>query len=908
MAIPAIRLRPNNPLYRWEDIYNYSDISTPVAPGFAPRSNSIVIPKGTLFFRYFSIYDARDQNVYNDNHAGQTHDYASWNAGTDVDKQAYLIQNILRQCSCETLFYTGPNAVGGQPKWTVSYSRDRRSLRYTYATPLSGFGVSTYNEDFNTCVVFVTSCDMTLANPQSTISDDVVNIGPIHTNVNKIQIYQNYFTRFNFNPLTTLINGCYTYKDRQIQHRRTPPFQQGYNADNKFPLCSSGEAGASCFPAAGHDICATPNYVRQFGIAGVKATAGPDSLYKTNNQNPANGDINRIEVTCDDTSPLIHKKNMFRSTIPGMAQHDKMSLINVCNSFIESDRKYDVIDRSKVNTTPSEYGIMPCGDKTNLMFDDVVQALNGFRHATTTPTCFVMKDIDFATLHQSTLTQHLSLVPLGLCMSTNTAHGTWIPFVNLNNILNIAINHGINNAPNDYIEDVDMVDQPITINLYNSIQNCLEYFRPCMVYNVAKKMFGLNITNIGHDKHFICNGIDIRDPQIPQQNINYAMSRIHSNLFPDTYSFFRACFMRRIMCWHISVLTRHFKYNKIEYRFTQDAKDYFNNRHYIPFYAAGGVGQHIRFGWNDLTGGNPLVNDMFLDLTADINPHPIAIMRWSMDNGICEPDPTFTALFPTNNIGLNVPDNVRLNTDTVIYNVPPVVGQPQLFQVGTDLSDLAWLKRLMELLKNAEIRDGITLAGWSVELKILAHYIYFVQAYKSTHPIQTLFEPVSYIMKVPDNNFDYLVNQSPLNNAFPDAQLMHGEIPQITVNPPTYTNNCNPNNQIIYHNGVPIVPIVPIVGGKFKTTNKIKQKTKTRKQKTKTRKCGGNKSAQYEEPMSKLQKQDKNNLVTKETVEMIKNIVKTNPIINDISKILKNMNFSIPDIPSNYKPFTQNKN
>jgi hypothetical protein len=828
--------RPDNPNFRWEDIYDYKDSSHPVN-GTTAVSNTFTIPAGTLLFRYFNIIKARSVGVTRP--SATTEDFASFNTNFDKDKRAYIYRNIVRNIgTMDTMEYNGNDT------YTTGFTKDKKSYFFCYTTPNAGFGVQSHNIHFNAYMVYMTTVDLCIANPMSTISDDVILFADnpsIHNYVNSGIL-----------PPEPHIDGSSNLKDKKIRHRNEPAVNTNY-VDLKFKKCNDpsvdpfgnrGKIGESCFEGASVDVCLTRNYVNQCNMSGQKSVAGPDSLFIFNTDKAT--DVSMLTVETEAHKAQRTKMNNSANVVKTVATTDYLCL--------NSDRKRTTTNSSIflncVNVTPAELAIIPLGNHTTTAFDEADNA------TTVTSSCKTYENKTIADISALIIkaSPHLVMLPIGIGLTTSTDNFmSFVPILNVRTIPTITQSANIPYTP--------MAVLPLTKMLASNTRMFI-HLMDSLAYNVQKQLFYLRINDQGHNKPYECNSIDlVTNVDTPYHGI---MKSIPLNKVPGelTYltltDFINKCFVHRILAYAITVSKRHLIFNKCIYRL---------NANWTAFCDGSVEPDMFQEVGNDLICGHTInqLHTWFQTYTpARANPEIYnAILTDAMTHTFI-PDPCFTAMFP--------PDTTN-TTDSTLGN--------DTYKNGNDYTVSQWMSRFTSMLFTLETGDYTT---WSPQLIFMMRFTAFLK-YCDTNDI-SIFDLESPVLLVPTgiNSQNYLDQIMPIGPAPDDGDLSTGP------HAPIYINNYNPTTVVHSITGT------PIIAGK-----RTRKRKMTRKKRTKRGGLRVKSNFQRPDFQSDFQKPDvkKDTLnplpVTEnfdEVLDIIRDIIQKDELFKTIRTQLKKMNIS----------------
>lgn len=758
--------RPGNPRFRWEDIYNYSDLSPP--PGGqegAATSDSFVLPKGTLLFTYFRMYD---------NEGG-------FLAMSHATRCGTILEKISRAALAQSIRYI---PAGQQPGYfEIGTCGQDNGPSYFYPTPYGGLGVAGLADPYNACMVVATTCDIVVSQPSSVISLDAVNFSPGTNLAARQQQYARYFEVGTLPQVT--VDGHVIYKDPNIQHRNRDA-GNGYN-DLKFP--ESNTLANVCIPAPwGGDIVNLPRYATQMAISGIKSVEPIDALYRlyANIGKPAI--YTNANLTLTDTVTITQGALAYRAaqdaarvlpqtpllnyqTTQGPANIDLKNFALINDIFCEFDRSGEDISGYMAN-----YAILKFGNDTLINRNAwpnqgqqpsrvlkcpygrwINYIIGGNQLCFNAPVNNACQPGDGINTPNAAAT-NLKVMPIGLIMAT-TGNYKFFNFFGqpaavipqqVNQIVNLA---GPNVFPQNYNLNPAQRDARVRSFYVSSIAFFASFANNSLAYNAVKKLLHLNLAGQqGFGKNsrlFIYNttnnttsysqewpilrlfDCNLRFTQAGQGNFAFfenALTRM-----------FKVSFMYDLFQTYLSVRYRHLKYNKGIYMLNERINSLFDIQTLQTFFAPNTNPPSLCTGMQ-MAQVNPgliytalgeIQNNLFTDIQ---NEFPI------QGNGrrFFTPNPSFSPMYRTNYAGN---PQTYLNSDTI---------QP----TRVHSTPLYYFYRKLVLMISV---DGNNIANWTVYTKMLYCFVAFLVTFDKHNDPDVNFLEFQDKIYVP-NGFNYNAN------------------------------------------------------------------------------------------------------------------------------------------------------
>ena len=739
--------RPGNPRFRWEDIYNYSDLSPP--PGgdrIASSSESCVLPKGTLLFSYHKLYGNITEAEFIQQPA--------------ATRCGILLQQVSQLCLSQYIMYVNN---GPQPGYfTIRTCSEDNSPNYFYPTPYGGLGVQGLADRYNYCAVVATTCDIVVSQPCSNISLDAVNFSPGINLATKQQQYARYFEVGTLPQVTA--DGHVVYKDPFIQHRNMNPPDGNYR-DLKF--IRSGDVGrgpplTACRPSSfGGDTTNTTRYVRQMLISGVKAIEPIDSLYVLANNVGKPTYYNQTLILTDTVTVNLGSTAHFaaRDAARCLPQTPLLNLrpnnqgpmyINLKNYalvndiFCEQDRfgeriagmiqSYAIppygadtfINRTFwPNDVPNGTGVTP-SRILNCPYGRWINYITGGNQLCLTPPAANQNcQPNQAINTPNAAGQYLKVMPLGLIMPT-TGNYVFINFFGgaqiIPQTLNIAqqnIYQGINQHPNG---NNAAHDARVRSFYVSSIMFFSSFENETLAYNSIKKVLHLNLggqQGFGKNSRLFAYNTNNNSTSYSQEwpilrlfdcNLKFTQAGVQTfNYSSDALTrMFKVSFMCDLFQTYLSVRYRHLKYNKGVYLLNTRINSLFNIQTLRTFFAPNTNPPALCDGMQ-LAQVNPgliytalgqIENDIFNNIQ---NEFPIQ----GNDMRFFTPNPSFSPFYRTNYAGN---PQTYLNSDTI---------QP----TRVHSTPLYYFYRKLVLMISV---DGNNIANWTVYTKMLYCFVAFL--------------------------------------------------------------------------------------------------------------------------------------------------------------------------------------
>jgi hypothetical protein len=773
----------------------------------AATSDSFVLPKGTLLFTYFRMYD----------------DEPGFLAMSRATRCGTILQQISRAALSQSIRYI---PAGQQPGYfEIRTCGEDNGPSYFYPTPYGGLGVAGLHPRYNACMVVATTCDIVVSQPSSVISLDAVNFSPGDNLVARRQQYERYFQVGTLPQVT--VDGHIVYKDPFIQHRNNMPPDINYR-DLKFPY--SGTLTNACIPAPqGQDIVNLPRYAIQMAISGIKSLEPIDALYVLYNNIGKPAIYTNANLTLNDTvtinlgtsslraardaARVLPQTPLLNYQIPqGPANVNLKNFALINDIFCEFDRSGEAISGVMAN-----YAILKFGNDTlinrnawpnpgqqpsrvlNCPYGRWINYITGGNqlcfNAPVNNTC--QPGPNQAINTPNAAATNLKIMPIGLIMATTGQYrffnffgqpATAIP----NQVNQIAFQAGPNVFPQDINLNQAQRDARIRSFYVSSIYFFASLGNNTMAYNAIKKLLHLNLagqqgfgrnsrlfdynTNNNRTTYtqewprlrlFDCN---LRFTQAGQGNFAFfenALTRM-----------FKVSFMYDLCQTYLSVRYRHLKYNKGIYILNERINSLFNITNLRAYFVPGANPPSLCAGMQMAQIATPIIynalgqieHNLFADIQGEF-PIQGNNMR------IFTPNPTFSPLYRATYVG--IPPSY-LNSDTI--NPARVHSTP-----------LYYFYRRLVLMINV---DGNVIANWTVYTKMLYCFVAFLLTFDRHNDPDVNFLVFQNRIMVPAG-FNY--NANIINNGINDADtraIYNGgtDGDNVTFTLGAYVTNMNANN------------------------------------------------------------------------------------------------------------------
>ena len=679
--------RPNDPNFRWEDVFNYSDTSTKTNKLIPATSSVFILPKGSLLFSYDNLFGGKNE--------------ATFRNLSDADKNAIMIQQMTRLSMADGFSWNETSK-----RYEVQSGRTMATLKYFYPTPYSGLGVQGVNVLFNCCWVVMTTCDISIAETISSVSCDAVALDPM--------AYDNYFT--NGTLPTIYKSDKASLKDPNIQHRRNTPLQfpQKTYQDFKFYNCDKIPPNLTVRPGKPYDSCLQHDYSETMLVSGLKTIAGPDSIISFNNMllkpifnvNNLSENINNTNLNTTFSAFIATKQaNIALKNTPFNNVIINLSDWSVLNtSFFLSDRFYYTNDANPtkiayLNYSLPEYAINPFGfnqldnrimwNKDGLQDIDNISEIysfpydqwgiylkGGLRNEWIKDNTKIPRDTPFEGVFKN-----CKLVPVGLLLASNESNA--YSFINFRNLLydyNSMVNDiTIRLQPNasqglsipTYVQHPNvqneiLLNQPRIRSFYiSSLMYFDSFYTNTLAYNTLKKLFYTTLKPkdfpVGFRKtvHFYKwnttanTVVPFDSPLLHFTSILYNDSNI--------FGFVKTCFVKDLIQTYLAVKYRHLKYNKGIFLLNDNFYTLFFkfSENLLPFFNVGNI-------YENLTISSSNISDFFVCLNSDIFDDTLE--NFDKEDRYF-PNVNFTPLFPLpetydeNNVTI---DTINNKSDTLI--------------------------------------------------------------------------------------------------------------------------------------------------------------------------------------------------------------------------------------------------
>ena len=580
--------RPNQPEFRWEDIFNYSDTSYSLNSRTPATSSTFVLPKGSLLFSYDNLFGGRSE--------------VDFKKLSEEDKTAIMIQQMTRLSMADGFSWDEKSK-----RYQVNSARTMATLKYFYPTPYGGLGVQNFSDNFNCCWVVMTTCDICVAETISAVSNDLVDM----------KIYDAYFQD---GVSLSNIAAKPHLKDPNIQHRRNGPILSPTDYyDFKFLNCGNIDEEITVRRGNMYDICLEYQYSEDMLLSGVKAIAGADSIIAFN-ENLLKPIYDAKKISENITNNCLNTK--FSAFVALQEANIALKNVNVNGTvlklndlaflntaFFLSDRFYATNEMNPTNITRlnysiPEYALNPFGydhmnnhylwaslkdpyvvsDTYTFPYDQWGIYLKGgirkdwIKKGVYNPQ-MPLPETDFTGVFEN-----CKLVPIGLILSSSENNPyTFINFRNLKYDYESSVRYITKTMVDSKLSDIYPIKAPdrdteaIKKNrhrlrsFYISSLMYFNSFEPnTLGYNSLKKLFYTTLNkDEGFDKKVKCYNWDTSMNKIVPFHaplLNFSCVPYNSS---NIYGFINACIIKDLIQTYLAVKYRHLKYNKGVYVLTE---------------------------------------------------------------------------------------------------------------------------------------------------------------------------------------------------------------------------------------------------------------------------------------------------------------------------------------------------